>query len=201
MKHSQRGYSLIELSIVLAIVAVIIAGAVSGVQAILRSNNVVNTISDSNKSVNRIISKLVRDNTYANATIQVMTSPGMDVWDSKYVANGGTATATISNSFGGRVFVAPLGADSNGILSGQGFIYTLTGIPAAACTDVVLGLDGLGVGIAVMNELSTAAAIKTDLTGGTTVKRPGTPLSSNTVATACNVATGQASISVLVARS
>lgn len=148
MKHSQRGYSLIELSIVLAIVAVIIAGAVSGVQAILRSNNVVNTISDANKSVNRIISKLVRDNTYENATMQVMTSAGMDVWDAKFVANGGTANATVSNAFGGRIFLSPLNANSNGILTGQGFVYTLTGIPAAACTDVVLGLDGLGVAIA-----------------------------------------------------
>lgn len=139
MKKSQRGYSLIELSIVLAIIAVIIAGAVSGVQAILRSNNVINTVSDTNKSVNRIISKLVRDSSYANATMLVMTSPGMDVWDAKQVKSGGTATAAVSNAFGGRVFVAPLAADSNGTLSGQGFVYTLTGIPAAACTDVVLG--------------------------------------------------------------
>ena len=36
MKHSQRGYSLVELSIVLAIIAVVIAGAITGVQSILR---------------------------------------------------------------------------------------------------------------------------------------------------------------------
>ena len=39
-KSSQRGYSLIELSIALAIVGVVIAGSIVGVQAILTSNNV-----------------------------------------------------------------------------------------------------------------------------------------------------------------
>ncbi|MEY4362909.1 MAG: hypothetical protein RLZZ24_261 [Pseudomonadota bacterium] len=44
MKHSQRGYSLVELSIVLAIIAVVIAGAVTGVQSILRTNNTNKTV-------------------------------------------------------------------------------------------------------------------------------------------------------------
>ena len=58
MKHSsQRGYSLVELSIVLAIIAVVIAGAITGVQSILRSNNVVKVIASTNKAASSITSK------------------------------------------------------------------------------------------------------------------------------------------------
>jgi prepilin-type N-terminal cleavage/methylation domain-containing protein len=202
MKHSQRGYSLVELSIVLAIVAVVIAGAVAGVQSILRSNNVVNTISDTNRSVNKMVAKLVRDPNYGNATMTVMTTNGMDVWDGKQISSGaGTATAVVTNAFGGRVFVAPLAADWQGVLASQALVYSLTGIPAAACADVVLGLEGLGVGVGVVNQLATGVAAAPVGITGTVVKQPGTSVNASSVASACNVASGQATISIAVPRS
>jgi prepilin-type N-terminal cleavage/methylation domain-containing protein len=202
MKHSQRGYSLVELSIVLAIVAVVIAGAIAGVQSILRANNVVNTISDTNRSVNKIVSKLVRDSSYANATMVVMTTNGMDVWDTKQLgANPGTVNAVVTNAFGGRVYVAPLGADAMGLTANQAFVYSLSGIPAAACSDVVLGLEGLGVGVSVTNQLATAVAAPPTALGPNLVKQPNVPVAANLVANACNANTGQTTISLLVPRS
>ena len=203
MKHSQRGYSLIELSIVLAIIAVIIAGAVSGVQAILRSNSVVNTVADSNKAVNRIIAKMVRNNDYSEATTVNLSSPGMDVWDAKYVTDGGKTTASVGNAFGGRIYVAALSADENGLTANQAFVYTLPGIPSAACTDVALGLDALGAEVGIKNELASASTTAKAGVYGTAVKKPGTAIKASAVTAACSPTAGdagQTTITVVVQR-
>lgn len=198
MKHSQRGYSLVELSIVLAIIAVVIAGAVTGVQTILRSNNTVRTIATTNKAVGAITAKLMRDADYTNATNANLTNASMGVWDSKDIS--GTA---VTNAYGGQVYVGALSADENGISKLQGYVYTLTGVPTAACVDLVMGIEPLGVTIGVKNELSTATAAAKTTAYGTVVKKPGTALTSSTVVGACAPAadTGYATVTFTVPRS
>ena len=204
MKHSQRGYSLIELSIVLAIIAVVIAGAITGVQSILRSNNVVRVISTTNKAVGAITAKLVRDANYANATLPVLTNAGMEIWDAKDITNAGAAGARVGNPFGGQIWVAPLAADAQGVTANNGYVYTITGIPVAACADVALGLDTLATAVSIQNQLSTAVNAAPTALGATVVKSPGTAMTSAGVAPGCVPAagnTGSVSISLLIPRS
>lgn len=205
-KHSQRGYSLIELSIVLAIIAVIIGGAIAGVQSILRSNTVNNVISSTNKSVGAITSKLIREQNYAGATMQNLSSRGMEVWSPKSVLAPGTANATVQNDFGGATWVAPLSVAWQGYGINQAYIYTMTGIPTAACVDLVLGLESLGIGVSVTNQLATAVAAAPTVLGPTIVKQanPNTLATLATVSPACAPAAndvGQTTISLLIPRS
>jgi len=204
MKNSQRGYSLIELSIVLAIIAVVIGGAITGVQAILQSNNVNKTISTTNKSVGAITAKLLRDNTYANATTINLSSTAMGIWDQKAVTAPGLPAAAVTNEFGGRVHVAPLAAATYGLAINQGYIYTLTGIPTASCTDLFLGLESVALAAAVNNQLGTTVAQAPTALSGTVLKAPPNTLpNSSTVSQACASAadTGNTTITLLIPRS
>lgn len=203
MKHSsQRGYSLIELSIVLAIIAVVIAGAITGVQSILRSNNVVRVISTTNKAVSSITAKLIRDPNYANATLPTLTNAAMEIWEAKDVTAAGAAGARVTNPFGGQVWVAPTAAVANGIPIAQAYVYTLTGIPTAACVDVALGLDTLASGVSITNQLPAAVEAAPAALGGAVVKAPGVAMTAVNAGAACAPAanTGYTTISLLIPR-
>lgn len=198
MKHSQRGYTLVELSIVLAIIAVVIAGSITGVQGILRSNSTVRTIAATNKAVGAISLKLMRDANYTNATNANLTNASMGIWESKDV-NG----ATVTNAYGGQVFVAPLAATAYGVTALQGYIYLITGVPTAACVDLVMGLEPLAVAIGVKNE-SPLGASAANAIYGTAVKLPGTALTSTALIAACAPAgadTGYVDVTLLIPRS
>lgn len=203
MNHSQRGYSLIELSIVLAIIAVVIGGAITGVQAILQSNNVNNTISNTNRAIGAITSKLIRDNNYANATTVTLSSRAMGIWPEKSVTNPGLTNAAVTNEFGGAVHVAPMTGATYGLAANQAYVYTLTGIPTSACTDLALGLESLGLGLAVNNQLGSAVTTAPAALSGTVLKSPGVLPNSSTVSAACAPAsnTGQTTITLLIPRS
>lgn len=204
MKHSQRGYSLIELSIVLAIIAVVIGGAITGVQAILQSNNVNKLITNTNRAVGAITAKLIRDTTYAGATTVNLSSRAMGVWDERTVTNAGLAGATVTNEFGGAVHVAPLAAPIFGLGANQAYIYTLTGIPTSACTDLVLGLESLALAVGVNNQLAGGVAAAPVALAGVQVKAPPNVLpTSVAVSGACAPAgnVGQNTITLLIPRS
>jgi len=203
MKNSQRGYSLIELSIVLAIIAVVIGGAITGVQAILQSNNVNKLISNTNRAVGAITSKLIRDANYANATTANLSSPAMGIWETRSITGAGAA-AVVTHDFGSRVFVTPIVAAAFGLGVNQAYVYTLTGIPTSACTDIVMGLESLALAVSVVNQAAVAAAPAALAAGAAVVKSPPATLpNSLTVAAQCAPAvdTGQTTISLLIPRS
>jgi prepilin-type N-terminal cleavage/methylation domain-containing protein len=203
MKHSQRGYSLIELSIVLAIIAVVIGGAITGVQLLLQSNNVNKTISNTNRAVGAITSKLIRDPNYANATTVNLASPSMGVWEPRSITGVG-ANAVVNHDFGNRVFVAPIAAAAFNYGANQAYVYTLTGIPTSACTDLVMGLESLAVAVSVVNAAPVVAAPVALAVAPAVVKSPPALLpTSVTVAAQCAPAadTGTTTISLLIPRS
>jgi prepilin-type N-terminal cleavage/methylation domain-containing protein len=204
MKHSQRGYSLIELSIVLAIIAVVIGGAITGVQAILQSNNVNKLISNTNRAVGAITAKLIRDANYANATTANLSSTAMGIWEPRSVTNAGANNATVTHDFGSAVFVTPIAAAAFGLGANQAYVYSLTGIPTSACTDVVMGLESLALAVSVVNQAVPNAAPNALAAGAALVKSPPALLpNSATVAAQCAPAvdSGQTTISLLIPRS
>lgn len=204
LKNAQRGYSLIELSIALAIIGVVIAGSIIGVQSILRANNVNKTISQTNNATNRIVAKLARDATYANATTVNLSTANMNIWEDDTIVRPANGAAQVNHPFGNNVYVTPLaGGGQFSIDAGQAYAYTLTGIPVAACSDLAVGLEGLGVGLSITNEAPPANGPLNGIIPATIIKQPGTPFNSATAATACTGAAGAtqtATISLLVPR-
>ena len=217
-KSTQRGYSLIELSIALAIVGVVIAGSIVGVQAILTSNNVNKTIKQSNSALGKIIAKLVRDSDYSNANLQTLTARGFDVWQDTDIKDPGLVGASVTHYLGGNVYVKPVlnndttEKQSYGISDNQGLIYTLSGVPVGGCADLAGGLDGLATAMSIKNETATAATSGTAtnqwLVPGNVVKdnKPnGVRFTSTNVNNKCNgdgvsAAVGTATIAFLVQR-
>ena len=166
--HSaSSGYSLIELSIALSILAVIIVGSLIGVQKILRTNAVNNELKampETMASAQRLTSNLADLN---GLTTPIFTSLG--VWPQDRVVGAGAA-ATVSNHFGGRQFLNPNTAELAGYATNQLFVLTLTNIPTEACADLVSGMDRMALGLYV------GANINADPGGGvagTVVKNPG----------------------------
>ena len=161
-KSTQRGYSLIELSIALAIVGVVIAGSIVGVQAILQSNNVNKTIRQTNTAVNKIIAKLVRDRDYTNATTTNLSAKGQEVWEPTDIKDGGKDSREVTHPLASFIFVNGLSVSGAGqtyqnLTDKQGFVYTVTGVPTSACTDLAVGLEGLATAMSIQNKSAIAA--------------------------------------------
>jgi prepilin-type N-terminal cleavage/methylation domain-containing protein len=195
-KNNQRGYSLIELSIALAIVGVVIAGSIVGVQAILQSNNINKTIRQTNTAVNRIVAKLVRDTNYANATTVNLSAAGMEVWEAGDITSGGVSgAASVTHPLASFVLVAPFGAsgaDKFGLTAQQGYVYTLTGVPLTACTDLAVGLEGLALAMSIQNRspLAITGTAPTDVVQANLVKKPRSPFNSAAANKYCSGAEG-----------
>jgi prepilin-type N-terminal cleavage/methylation domain-containing protein len=201
MSKSQNGYSLVELSIVLAIIAIIIGGSLNGVQSILRGNKVNQIISTANMAVPNIVAKFIRDNNYSGLSLATLTTQGFDIFPSASIVGGGGASVVVTHQFGGRIYVAPLTAATSGVEVNGGFVYSLVGVPIAACADIALGIEGLG-GAMSISTTATASAVAAApsvmaATGVNLVKSLGVPISGAKVSAAC---TGNnfATISLLV---
>lgn len=204
-KSTQTGYSLIELTIALAIVGVVIAGSVVGVQSILRSNNVNKTIAQTNTAVNKIVGKLVRDANYANANTKNLSAFGQEIWSTTEITSGGTDNVKVFHPLAGRLFVRPLGDKYDSIDENQGYIYTLTGVPVGACADLAVGVEGLAFSLWILNQaaLSEGNDKLTSSATGTEVKSAKLGYNSGTATTACSGGTNPenfATITFLVPR-
>ena len=140
-KRHQKGYTLIELGIAIAILAVLIIGGLAGVQAIMTSSKV----SDQTKTLGRLqstISKHFQNSPTNAATLLQLTQLG--AWDPRSVNNGavtsafGTAEALVTNA--AAIGTMPIN---------QGVVYTIPGVPAAACPDLAQSLAPMAFAIAI----------------------------------------------------
>ncbi len=144
-KRHQKGYTLIELGIAIAILAVLVVGGLAGVQAILTSGKV----SDQAKTLGRLQSTISKhyQNTQilaANNQAQLVT---LGAWDARSV---NIVNGAVTSAFGTVETVIPNGATVIGTMTAnQGFIYTIPGVPPAACTDLAQSLAPMAFAIAV----------------------------------------------------
>ena len=139
----QKGYSIIELSIALAIISLILVGSLAGVQRVLRSNNINKDLTAMNLLASRLTTISSNMGTTAGTTMATLNS--LNAFEGLNITAAAVAGAdpTISNSFGGSFVVAPNTAAVGGYAAGGGFIVYSTGIPSAACPDLLLGLNNL----------------------------------------------------------
>ncbi len=197
--QSQRGYSLIELSLVLAVVAILLVGSLAGVQRILRSNTANNTLKETTTAVANVTTQTIRQADFAGATLQNMS--GLGVWDPARVTGAGTANAAVTHPFGGQVYIISSTEAIGTYPVNQTFKYTLSNIPREVCADLVQGLDSMAYAIGVRNTATPPAAPGgAALVGANTVKAAGANnVALATLSTLCTDA-GSKDIDLIIAR-
>ena len=144
-KRHQKGYTLIELGIATAILAVLVVGGLTGVQAIMLSGKV----SDQAKTLGRLqstISKHYQNAPTTAATLLQLTQLG--AWDARSVSGTGTDTA-VTSAFGTAEALVSNAASIGTMPINRGFIYTIPGVPQAACTDLAQSLAPMALAISV----------------------------------------------------
>lgn len=167
----QAGYSLVELSVALAIVAVILVGGLMGTRQILLTNNVNNQLKDSAQVIAKITRQFQNALDTSGATndnliplsywpqerfTNTETKSGTNTTIKKEVR--GVIAGTKEHIFSNSEEIGKLGVNS-------GFVYYFEDVPSAACADLVSGLDNLAYAIyagSASSAMPTGAKPKTN---------------------------------------
>lgn len=193
--QQQAGYTLIELSISVAIIAVLVMTGLYGVPRILDTNKVTSnaqqiTLASANyskvASTSTDTTWATTSSTYAAAT--PLTLAAMGIWPDENVLKSGTSVAYgLQHAFGSYIYSRNA---TTGIASyigpNEGYVLKLEKIPAKNCFAVASSFGNTAVQIEVdSGGAPTAGPITTEPTGATIVKTAGSNLNNTTLATQC----------------
>ena len=178
--RQQKGYSIIELSIALAIISIILVTALAGVQRILRSNNVNSDLRGLNLTAANLAT--LYSSQPDTSVVAMATLVDLRAFDGFAVNN---TTDTVTNAFGGQITVATNIAAIDGFPANSGFMIYSTNIPSEACPDYISGLNNIAPNITTTNAVAPAVA---GAVYGTAVRANNDRLVLATVAAACAVA-------------
>ena len=179
----QKGYTLVELAIAVAILAVLIVAGLTGVQGILTSGKINEQIKVSAKLSSKLSANY---RSLSTSGVTMATVANLGGWDSSKVSGTGTSTS-VRSEFNSSEFIASNAALS-GMAANAGFIYTIAGVPKDACPDLANGIGSLAFGIAVQTAAATPVAVSTYPTvTDNQIKTPGsTSMDPATVAKGCS---------------
>ncbi len=181
----QGGYTLVELAIAVAILAVLIVAGLSGVQGILTSGKVNDQIKVAAKLGAKLSSNFSSSST---SNISLATVANLGGWETSKITGTGDKM-TIKSSFNSGEFITPNTAAIGSMPANSGFIYTISGVPSAACPDLANGLSALVFAISIQAPAATPAAV-IDWPTTNLVKLPDTnTVIPGTLATACTANT------------
>lgn len=185
---NQKGYSIIELSIALAIISIILVGSLAGVQRVLRSNNLNNELKAAQLGMANLTTFLATTNSTSG-----LTSAGtvtLKLFDGLQID---TTNNLYKNNFGGFIYTESnkLGIGAN--IANSGFIYATTNIPQEICSDYLNGLASVSTQLAAGNTFYLLDGTLTSANKGsmapTVVKEFGGTIDLGKLATACTVTT------------
>ena len=138
-KKEEKGLSLIESAMVLALAATVTAGVMFYYQSASDSNKTQSTISEVMSATSAINGLYIGQNGYTGLNTNVLKNSSA-IPDNYKISNG------ITNPFGGNLEVNPAGAG----VSGYGYTLKLTKLPKSACISLAtlnLGTSAAGYGI------------------------------------------------------
>ncbi len=147
-KPQQGGYTIVELSIALTIIAILIVSGLVAVNSVLTSGKANSQIEDAGRG----LAKLQSFVTVGTSSITTSGAIGMGLFPS-----GRVSGTTITNQFGGREFVEANASTLDGVDAAKGAIYSLTNIPKQICTDIAASLAPLAYSVWVSTAISGTA--------------------------------------------
>ncbi|EEY6112238.1 pilus assembly protein [Escherichia coli] len=159
----EKGLSLIEASMVLALSAIVVSGVMFYYQSASDSNKTQNTVSQVMSVMSAINGLYVGQASYDGLSDTVLYN------SSAVPANYKGSTGVINNPFGGRLHVAP-NTGTNG-----GYALLLDGVPQSSCVNIAsmnLGtsLQGVGVGVTSMTTSASSVSLNATASGNTVTK-------------------------------
>lgn len=157
----EKGLSLIEASMVLALSAIVVSGVMFYYQSASDSNKTQNTVSQVMSVMSAINGLYVGQASYDGLSDTVLYN------SSAVPANYKGGTGVINNPFGGRLHVAPN--------TGGGYALLLDGVPQSSCVNIAsmnLGtsLQGVGVGVTAMTNRINKVTLNTTPANGSVAK-------------------------------
>lgn len=173
LKQKQKGYSLIELSVALSIVAVVIVAGLVGARQVLLSNSVNSQIRESNQTIAKLRKALARQTDTSELTGSA--SGQLGVWpNDRSSCTTATPAVCTNRSVFNQAFehaFTNTAAHGNNLPINGGVMYVLWHVPNQACTDLVNGLDASAY--ALYAGVSTAQPTTGTVPAGfSTVKAP-----------------------------
>ncbi|BEV16235.1 prepilin-type N-terminal cleavage/methylation domain-containing protein [Herbaspirillum sp. DW155] len=197
MRKIQSGYTLVELSVALALAGTIVLASVAGTMSLIdqqRVNDFAVQNADAIKRINDVYAQL---SNYNGLSLRQAVSFG--AFRQFIINNAGTDNVTVTHPFGGAIGVAPI---NNGGFMAWG-LY-LNAVPAKYCSDLLFQAEPLSDALVVFPDgmanpvgwapslgINTAlpAIIVTAGFGGSApifAKNLNTDLAPNTLGQACN---------------
>ena len=170
VKPKQGGYTLVELAIAVAILAVLIVAGLTGVQSILTSGKVNEQI----KTVAKLGSKVSANySSLSTSGVTLATVANLGGWDTSKVSTSNGVTS-VRSAFNSGEFIITNAAAVSGMAANAGFLYTISGVPREACPDLANGIGSLVYGIAVQAAAATVAVSTYPSASTAQLKTPGT---------------------------
>ena len=153
--RNQKGYSLVELSVALSIVAVVIVAGLMGARQVMLSNTVNSQIRESNQTIAKLRKAMANQTSTDGLDNDVARKLGVwpndrDTCATKAATSAVAAVTTCKNRamFNGAFEYAFTNADAiSGMAANTGVMYVLYNIPSQACTDLVNGLNGAALAL------------------------------------------------------
>lgn len=189
--YKQAGYTLIELSISIAIISVLVVSALYGVQRIT-DNNKVNEVGQQVSVANTNITKfaaMLADKTFVKNT---RTAADLGIWPDNILtkdANG--KVINVANPFGGNYFTASNSAAVGAIAANSGYYIYVTNVPDQVCSALAGMLSASASEMRIADEVAaiTMPTAAVNITAGTSVKLIGTDrINLDNLNTACGTA-------------
>jgi len=169
--RQQAGYTLIELSISIAVISVLVVSALYGVQKILDSNKVnqaVKQVSVANVNITKLVA-MTNNKAVAQDTAQTIN---LGAWPDEITtpASGASSTAIAKNPFGGDYKVLAAASPNNL----THYVIGIENVPAKLCAATASGMGAIAEHITVETTAQTAAPSHgTAASLGSTVKLSG----------------------------
>ncbi len=162
-KKYEKGLSLIESAMVLALAATVTAGVMFYYQSASDSNKTQNAISEVMSATSAINGLYIGQTSYDGLSAEILVNSSAIPDNYKNTDNN-----TISNPFGGSLLVGPAGTSS-----AFGYYLTLDGLDKSACVSLAtlnLGTSAKGYGINMTEPASNTSFTSSAITGGNNAK-------------------------------
>lgn len=158
----QRGLTIVELSIAVAIAGVLLVGSVSLVQTVLNTSRANDSITSLARGITQIEKTWSSSNDYAG--LNLASASGAGAFEGlSIVRDAAGATTAVRNKFNRDITVS-LNADLPTVGANRGYAMAYKGIPSSVCTDIVSSSVNAGLrGLLIIPE--TTAGVSTDVTG------------------------------------